>query len=156
VAGYDFQAGRWVIGGQADVEYLGNHPNVISALAGTPVRDEVKVPWTAHLLGRVGYDIGGGFLPYVTGGAVLAKVSASHTGLITPTQAFTWRQRNTRLSYTLGGGLEKQLGDSGWSLRAEYIYDYWKPKHYQWVPNQRYSDIALRIDTFRLTAVRRF
>ena len=156
VAGYDLQSGRWVFGAQFDLEYLGERKDVISALAGTPVRDEVQIKWTGHALGRIGYDLGRGLLPYVTGGAVLAGVSASHTGLVTPTQSMTWRQHDTRLSYTLGGGIEKQFAHGLWSVRAEYLYDYWNPKHYEWVPNQRYSDIALRIDTVRFTAVRRF
>ncbi len=107
-------------GAQFDMEYLGRHTDVISALAGTVVRDQVKVDWTAHALGRVGYDVGGGWLPYATGGAVWAHVAASHTGLVTPTQAMTWSQRNTRLSYTLGGGLEKQLA-GGCGLSAPNI-----------------------------------
>jgi len=156
VGGYDLQFGRIVLGGQIDLEYLGDKTNVISALAGTVVRDEVQVKWTGHALARVGYDVGGGWLPYVTGGAVLAGVWASHTGQVTATQAMTWRQHDTRVSYTLGGGLEKQFAGGRWSARLEYIYDYWNPKHYEWVPNQRYSDIALRIDTLRMTVVRRF
>jgi opacity protein-like surface antigen len=156
IAGYDWQLGRVVIGAEVDVAWQGNGRNVFSALAGTPVRDEVRIKWAGHALARVGYDVGSGLLPYLTGGAVVARVNASHTGLVTPTEAFTWRQRDNRLSYTLGAGVEKQFADGRWSFRVEYLYDYWKPKHYDWVPNQRYSDIALRLDTVRMTLARRF
>ena len=143
-----------MFGVQVDIEYLGKKANEINALAGTPVRDLVRVDWSGHALVRVGRDFNG-WLPYLTGGAVLARVKASHTGLISPTEEFTWRQKDTRLGYTLGAGLEKQFRGT-WSIRAEYLYDYWSAKHYDWVPDVRYSDIALKIQTLRLGIVKRF
>jgi outer membrane immunogenic protein len=149
------QAGKWVFGIQADAEYLGRKKIQINAAAGTPIKDLVRVDWSAHVLARVGHDFSG-WLPYVTGGAVFANVKASHTGLISPTEAFTWRQKDVRLGYTLGAGIEKQLRGGAWSIRAEYLYDYWGAKHYNWVPGQRYSDIALKINTLRLAIIKRF
>jgi opacity protein-like surface antigen len=129
---------------------------VISDIPGTPVRDEVRIEWTAHALARAGYDVGGGWLPYVIGGLVIADVDARHVGFVTPTETFTWREVDYRVGYTLGVGIEKQFAQGLWFVRTEYIYDHWGAKRYDWVPNQRYSDIAVRIDTLRLTAVRRF
>lgn len=152
VAGYNLQAGKWVFGVQADIEYLGSKKIEISALPGTPVRDLVRVDWSGHVLGRIGYDVNG-WLPYVIGGAAFARVKASHTGLISPTETFTWRQSSTRLGYSYGAGVEKRFG-TNWSVRVEYLYDYWGAKHYDWVANERYSDIAEKIQTVRIGFVK--
>jgi outer membrane immunogenic protein len=156
LAGYNFQAGGFVFGVQADLEYTGTGKNIISAVPGSPIRDEVQLDWKGHALARVGYAAGNGWLPYFTGGAVFAHVKASHTGFVTQTDTFTWRASNWRTGYTLGGGVEKRIAAGLWSVRAEYLYDYWGAKHYEWVPNQRYSNIALRVDTIRISVIRRF
>ena len=156
LAGYNYQTGNWVLGVQADLEYLGSRKVSISENAlDTRVRDRVGVDWSAHALARLGYDING-WLPYIAGGAVVANVKASHTGQISPTELFTWREKDARLGYTLGGGVERQIGNGAWSIRAEYLYDYWGAKRYDWVPGQRYSNIALKIQTLRVAIVKRF
>jgi outer membrane immunogenic protein len=154
VAGYNLQSGNWVFGVQADIEYLGDKTIRISELAGTPIADRVKVDWSGHVLARVGYNFDG-WLPYITGGAALARVKASHTGLISPTDTFVWKQKDTRIGYTIGGGVERDLSN-GWSARAEYLYDYWSDKRYDWVPGERYSNIALTIHSVRVGVVKRF
>ena len=154
IAGYNLQSGNWVFGIQGDIEYLGDKRIRINDLAGTVVADHVKVDWSAHALVRVGYNFEG-WLPYLTGGAAFARVRASHTGFISPTETFVWKQKDTRLGYTLGGGVEKQLSN-GWSIRGEYLYDYWSAKRYDWVPNERYSNIALTIHTLRIAVVKGF
>jgi opacity protein-like surface antigen len=154
IAGYDFQIGRLVIGVQGDVAYQGNKRNRFSQQPGTPIRDEVQIPLVAHALARVGLDIKG-WLLFVSAGAVGATVKASHTGFITPTNTFTWRQKDFRIAKSYGAGIEKQFA-GGWSLRGEYLYDYWGPKRYNWVPGQRYSDIGLTIHNVRFVLAKRF
>ena len=137
-----------MVGVEGDIAYQGNKKNRFSELAGTPIRDVVQINWTAHALVRLGFDVNG-WLPYVIGGAVGANVKASHTGLISPTESFTWRQKDFRIAKSYGAGIEHRLG-GGWSFRGEYLYDYWSAKHYEWVPGQRYSDVGLTIHSFRL------
>ena len=154
LAGYNLQFGRFVVGVQADVAYQGNKKNKFSEIVGTPVRDEVQIDWTGHLLLRLGLDING-WLPYVMGGAVGARVEAAHIGFITPTDTFRWSKRSFRIAKSYGGGIEKQLAN-GWSVRGEYLYDYWSAKHYDWVEDVRYSDIGLTIHNVRLAVTKRF
>lgn len=154
LAGYNFQFGRVVVGVQADIAYQGNKKNIFSELAGTPIRDEVQIDWTAHALLRIGYDIHG-WLPYLIGGVVGANVEAAHIGLISPTESTRYRQKDFRFAKSYGAGIEKQF-PNGWSVRGEYLYDYWSAKHYEWVPGQRSSDIGLTIHNFRISVTKRF
>jgi opacity protein-like surface antigen len=148
------QFGNWVAGVEGDFEYTGSSKVIIDNPVGTPINDTVMVDWMSHLLVRGGYDFDG-WLPYVTGGLVFANVSAKHTGLIAPNVTQTWSARNIRTGYSFGVGVEKQLA-GGWSVRAEYLYDYWGSKDYEWVPGVRHSNIALTIDTVRFAFSKRF
>jgi outer membrane immunogenic protein len=155
VAGYDFQAGSVVFGLSGDLEYLGNRKVTFSRNPlDSRVNDTMKVDWSGHILGRVGYDLSG-WLLYAIGGAAFAHFKASHTGQISPTELFTWRLSNSRVGYDYGAGVERRFGN-GFSLRAEGLYDYWGAKRYDWVPGQRYSNIAAKILTFRIGLVKRF
>jgi opacity protein-like surface antigen len=154
LGGYDWQRGRWVLGVQGDLLYQRHGEIAFSQIAGTAVQDELAVDWRGHALVRYGRDING-WLLYLSGGAALANISASHVGYVTPTELFEWRETDVRIGYSYGIGAETQLGD-GWSLRADYLYDYWDAERYDWVPGQRYSDIAVTIDEVRISISRRY
>jgi opacity protein-like surface antigen len=155
VGGYDIQRGRLVGGVESDLEYQGTSKVAFDHPPGFPIVDHLSADWTAHLLARAGIDIGG-WLFYAGGGAAFANVFAEHTGQISPTTTFTWRHQSIRLGYDYMAGVETRL-PGGWSLRAEYLGDYWGPKHYVWVaPNERYSNIGLTIRTLRIVFAKRF
>jgi opacity protein-like surface antigen len=154
LGGYDWQRGPWVLGLQGDLLYQRHGEIAFSQIAGTPVQDELNVDWRGHALVRYGRDING-WLLYLTGGAAVANIEASHVGFITPTELFEWRETDVRVGYSYGVGAETQFG-GGWSLRADYLYDYWGAERYDWVPGQRYSDIAVTIDEVRISISRRY
>lgn len=155
LGGYDWQMGRFVLGVAGDLSYQSTGEDLeFSQIAGTEVKDTLTVDWRAHALARYGYDFNGTLL-YLTGGAAFANIEASHVGYTSPTQTFEWQETDWRLGYTYGAGLETQFGE-GWALRAEYLYDYWDAERYDWVPNQRYSDIAVTIDEVRIAISKRY
>jgi len=154
IAGYDVQRGRLVGGVQGDIGYQGSSKVDFDHPSGFPIVDRLSADWTAHLLVRAGIDVGG-FLLYAGGGAAFADIWASHTGQISPTATFTWSHRSIRTGYDYMAGVETHL-PGGWSLRAEYLGDYWGAKHYVWVPNERYSNIGVTIRTLRFVVLKRF
>jgi hypothetical protein len=44
----------------------------------------------------------------------------------------------------------------GWVFRAEYLYDHFNPKQYDWVPGMRYTVSDLTMHTARAAATYRF
>jgi opacity protein-like surface antigen len=71
-----------------------------------------------------------------------------------------YEAHDTRFGYTLGGGIE--IADlfptllPGWTLRGEYLYDYFPEKQYDWVPGMRYTVLDLTMHTLRGAVIYRF
>jgi opacity protein-like surface antigen len=122
--------------------------------SGTLIHDRLNTDWSGHVIWNGGRDVRG-WLFYAGGGFAWANVSAEHTGQISPTAYYTWSSHGVRTGYDAMGGIAKNLG-GGWSVRGEYLYDYYYPHTYTWVPGERYSHIGLTIQTFRVALTRRF
>jgi outer membrane immunogenic protein len=141
VAGYNYQAGAFVFGVEADI-----HASDISDSRtrgiGNAIVNGVNVPLPAGLLssaattsldwfgtvrGRIGYNWIG-TLVYFTGGLAYGKIDDQLTirgPLGGPLAQFS--RRETETGYVLGGGIEFKprwwfLSSPNWSIKAEYQY----------------------------------
>lgn len=127
---YQF-ASRFVIGGEVDWSYTNKEafaklvPGGIARLGGFGNTDDL---WsirehelaTARL--RLGYVVTPNWLLYVTGGAAWGKIETFETITTLPTPPETADQTHWRTGWTVGAGTEYALGNSGWSVRGEFLY----------------------------------
>jgi len=115
--GYNYQAGAWVFGAEADFSWTG--------IKGTDVdtyffwfddRYQTKIDWTSTITGRIGYAFDRSLL-YVKGGAAFArtKIDYQWDGVDIGSGS------RTSTGWTLGGGLEYAFAHQ-WSARLEYNY----------------------------------
>ena len=88
-AGYNWRAGRFVIGVEADINYVGLNKSVTTRLtAATPSpkivtsTDSVNSNWVATLRPRIGYMPTDKSLVYVTGGVAASDVNFSNASTI--------------------------------------------------------------------------
>jgi outer membrane immunogenic protein len=109
-AGYNWQAGRAVVGLEGDVDWANLSGS--RTTTGCPAGCSTSDTWLSTVRGRVGYAFGG-FLPYVTGGLAVGDIRAATTGF--PGAS------NTNAGWTVGGGLEVAL-PGNWSAKAEYLH----------------------------------
>lgn len=124
-AGYNWQTGQWVFGGEVDFSRLAvkGDSAVSPFFAGkgfaSPASFSSRYDWlfTARLRG--GVTVAPAWLLYVTGGLAVTQVQDSATVHIPET--WTWSQTTTLAGGTIGGGLETMLGPN-WSARIEYLY----------------------------------
>jgi outer membrane immunogenic protein len=102
-AGYNWQVGQVVFGGEADIQ-------------GTSAEDifapyKYSNPWFGTARGRLGYAFGN-ILAYATAGLTYGKGRLTIAGL---------SEGHTQLGWTAGGGVE--IGFTpGWSARTEYLF----------------------------------
>jgi outer membrane immunogenic protein len=123
-AGYNWQAGPWVVGLEANFEGSGLSgartapclPPLCGALAASYKQ---SVSWFGTLRPRLGYAVGN-WLLYATGGGALAEVAAKATAATGSFVAVDNRSQ-TRDGWTLGGGVEVEIA-RGWSARIEYLH----------------------------------
>jgi outer membrane immunogenic protein len=136
-AGYNWQAGRFLLGVEADVSALGRQTvsNTQTVLATFPVVPTAAYTmtvsasndWLATARARAGF-VAGPALWYVTGGAAWTRTSysANAAGLIAAginttgqTAASAWSDNKT--GFVIGGGVEWMFKPN-WALRGEYLY----------------------------------
>lgn len=112
--GYNLQTGVWVWGLEGDFDYADiKDTKVGTGVCAGATGCQTKVNWLATARGRIGYAWGDRWLPYITGGAAFGAVK------MTPNSGTS--ETDTRVGWTLGGGLEYAfLG--AWSIKGEYLY----------------------------------
>jgi outer membrane immunogenic protein len=134
-AGYNYQSGHWVFGGEVDFEYLGvrgsNSSSTIfpSTLpgggAGPPATffntsTSVSADWLFTARPRIGWAVQD-WLLYATGGLAVGRESFSqNVALLAPfveNSGFT----TARVGWTVGAGVEYAIARN-WSLRGEYLH----------------------------------
>jgi outer membrane immunogenic protein len=123
--GYNWQAGSWVYGLEADIQ--GASMNASSSATVTPpaavtgtATVEHKLRWFGTVRGRLGYAASN-WLFYGTGGLIYGGVTSSLTQSATNGYFATNSTSSTRAGWTLGAGTE--VGFWGkWSAKAEYLY----------------------------------
>jgi len=132
--GYNWQNSSLVYGLEADFESFrlrtsrlasANYPVVhgpsVPAKTFT-VTSSVDTDWLFTARGRVGWAFTN-LLAYATGGLAITNPSATHTFTDTPgiPAAGTWSNSETKVGWTVGGGLEWAM-NRNWTVKAEYLY----------------------------------
>lgn len=102
-AGYNWQSGQLVIGGEADLQ-ISNADDVLAPW-------KFSNPWFSTARARVGYAWNN-VLFYGTGGLVFGGLELDSAGLT---------QSRTRYGWTIGAGAEVGLTPN-WTAKVEYLY----------------------------------
>ncbi len=113
--GYNWQAGPFVLGAEADVQGT-SASGSLSATAGPTVSATAKTPWFGTLRGRVGYAFDS-ILLYATGGGVYGD--SSWSGSVSTVGNFS--SATTFGTWTLGAGVEMAFWGC-WSAKLEYLF----------------------------------
>jgi outer membrane immunogenic protein len=102
-AGYNWQTGAFVFGGEADLQATGADD--------TFAPWKFSNPWFGTVRGRAGYAFSN-FLVYATGGLAFGELRAETFGL---------SETHNNAGWTAGVGAEFMLAQN-WSAKVEYLY----------------------------------
>ena len=156
LAGYNWQYSNFVIGAEADFNYLGFHGTVkhdvsnvmsqVMAPENTTATDRIDYEnnWYGTLRARLGYAIDN-FLIYGTGGLAYGEMDINQKlDASNGDEYASWNARTNgwNLGWTLGGGMEYGMGR--WTMGAEYLYV--DLSSYEWSSN---SDVGLLDSTLQ-------
>jgi outer membrane immunogenic protein len=129
-AGYNWQRGNIVFGGEADFSFSGidggRTTGFIAPPPGAGIADRAfiesdRLRWRATFRGRIGYAAQN-LLVYATGGLAVGRHEFSQT--IFNAGNFNTNAgsvRTTKTGWTIGGGVEAKLAGN-WTAKAEYLY----------------------------------
>ena len=120
-AGYNYQMGAVVLGGEADLWYNGISSRAVGTNAAGTVNGTLKneLGWQGTIRARAGYAIDRALL-FVTAGVAIAAPETSltaTTGLLGATASSS----ATRAGFTVGGGAEYAFTNN-WIGKVEYRY----------------------------------
>jgi outer membrane immunogenic protein len=132
-AGYNWQAGNWVLGVEADASFIDRNittsqPVLLSFAAppqnAGPFFVSAHNDWLATVRGRLGYTWDRLML-YGTGGAAFTRTSYStaytSVGVVPAIGPLAANFSSDKVGFAVGGGLEWMVSPN-WLLRAEYLY----------------------------------
>ncbi len=111
-AGYDHQIGDFVIGGVADIDYVGTGDLVFQGKADT----SYDMNWVATARVRAGWAPNDQLLLFGTGGVAFAGVNGSLGSFGGPIAI-----SSTETGYVLGLGAEYRF-KTNWSVKGEYLH----------------------------------
>jgi outer membrane immunogenic protein len=132
-AGYNWQAGTYLYGIEADIQGSGEkHTGSFNGVLLDPgigtgndpftATETDKIDWFGTVRGRLGLT-SDHWLFYTTGGLAYGHVSSS--GIFQPigfsNSAFVWNNSATKVGWTIGAGIENVFFGN-WSWRVEYLY----------------------------------
>jgi outer membrane immunogenic protein len=127
-AGFNQQAGNWVVGVEADIDALTLNKSTgttvtypCCAASNYTITQGVKTTWLFTVRPRLGWT-SGSTLVYATGGLAMTDLHSQATFADT-FQPVTENgsKTTTKTGWTLGGGVETAVGPK-WTLKAEYLY----------------------------------
>lgn len=127
-AGYDFQFGSFVVGGQVEYSGVTGAEDSVTSYSTTPASYTFsrKLENLAAVRGRVGYAYGPALI-YGTGGVATGEMTNRFYSSNTQ-NAFTARERAGEADgYQAGGGVEYMLAPN-LSVTGEYIYTSLEPR----------------------------
>jgi outer membrane immunogenic protein len=144
--GYNWQVNRtWVLGVEADVQATGERGRSVDPLTAIRIgrvgitgtsASSTDFPWMATFRGRAGVLVDPSLLLYATGGVAVGEIGFAtqptlsvqlFDGINAPVGAPATAtgpalsDRQTRIGWTVGAGLEKKF-TSNWSAKLEYLY----------------------------------
>jgi outer membrane immunogenic protein len=140
-AGYNWQSGAWVLGGEGDFSYFriraervgaGVYPATGAGGASLDgdnfaVGTSVSTDWLATVRGRLGYAFAPNVMLYGTGGLAMSRVSVANAFADDhnhgdPLGGNGGAERSkVKFGWTVGGGLEWAVAPN-WTVRTEYLY----------------------------------
>jgi outer membrane immunogenic protein len=106
--GYNLQTGGPLVWGlEGDIAW--------TDIEGSNAFNQTSNNWLGTVRGRIGYAMGptGTVMPYVTGGVAFGDIENAVPGF--------GSARDTKLGWTLGGGIEAALSGP-WTAKVEYLY----------------------------------
>ena len=124
-AGYNYQAGMFVVGVEADYQFSnltgGVSAPCVAALCGIDLTATYgqKMPWFGTARVRLGFTQGG-WLLYVTGGYTYARLETDAFAAAGATTA-SYSLHENRGGWNAGTGIEVML-TGNWTARVEYLY----------------------------------
>jgi outer membrane immunogenic protein len=120
--GGNLQTGGLVIGVEFDLQWSGQKKdNVFACGAGCAFNEQFKVNSFGTARGRVGAAIND-VLPYVTAGVAWTSARYNVTSTLLGTTFNVIDLSNTRLGWTVGGGVEAAIARTNWTGKLEYLY----------------------------------
>jgi len=122
--GYNFQAGNFVYGIEADIEGSGIRGRGAQASitpgVGFGGTSSIDVNYFGTVRGRIGYSLGSTLL-YATGGFAYGGLDTTYTYNDTFGTRGRVSDNSTRTGWTAGAGIEVKLSPS-WTLKGEYQF----------------------------------
>jgi outer membrane immunogenic protein len=103
-AGYNWQTGQLVFGGEADI--------ALSGASDTFAPWKFSNPWFGTVRGRAGYAVSN-FLIYGTAGFAFGELQGETVGLLS--------ENHANVGWTAGAGVEAGFG-ANWSAKIEYLF----------------------------------
>jgi outer membrane immunogenic protein len=128
--GYNWQINNFVLGLEADVAASAIRRTYLDAATGDTYR--ASVPFLGSVRARAGFAADRALF-YVTGGLGVATFQDRYFDAGTAT---TFSASNTRVGYTLGGGVEYAFAPN-WTAKAEYVYYGFADRRNQFTANDR-------------------
>jgi len=134
-AGYNFQTGNFVWGLEGDFSYFRLRANTAGifpfpstlpgGVLGPPTltftaATDISTDWLVTLRPRVGVAASNALF-YVTGGLAVTNEKVNQLSGVLNGATLTSSISNTRLGWTVGGGIEYML-TRNWTIRAEYLH----------------------------------
>ena len=117
--GYNWQAGPWVLGVEADAQFGNLKQSLCYDFCGVLTYEiSQKQSWLATARGRVGLAFGPVLL-YGTGGAAFTSIKTTITDIDGGT--VTGDFSDGRAGWTVGGGIEAAISGP-WTAKLEYLY----------------------------------
>lgn len=117
----DFESFRLRASRQASARYPANFGPAVTTKTFT-ITSSMDTDWLFTARGRLGWAFSN-LLAYATGGLAITNPSATHAFTDTPglSATGTWSNSETRVGWTVGGGLEWAM-NRNWTVKAEYLY----------------------------------
>jgi outer membrane immunogenic protein len=109
--GVNWQAGAFVLGGEADFDYSGVNTGTSQTVCNIGITCQTGNNWLSTVRGRVGFAADR-VLFYATAGGAFANVQTALNGVTTT---------HTRTGWTAGLGAEYAFADN-WTAKIEYLY----------------------------------
>lgn len=119
-AGWNYQIGRFVLGGEVDYSFADIKGDATATIAGVDVSRSSDVAWIATSTARFGYAWDR-VMVYSKLGAAFAQFDYTNSLVQGGVSVLNATASETRVGFTVGTGIEWMIA-GGWSAKAEYNY----------------------------------
>jgi outer membrane immunogenic protein len=116
--GYNWQSGNYVFGLEGDITGVAGNGGKTISTTGRGKNFSSSITWLSTLRFRTGLAVGD-TLVYATGGLAVGEVK---NALNFQFNGYSVSQSQTRVGWTIGGGVEHMLWDHHWTVGLEGLY----------------------------------